>query len=536
MTSPLLHARPATRPVNFDRLLAIGGLTILLLLLVWHLLDLAGYVREALTYRYQLDYGEGIVWQQMRDIMAGKGYAPLQTYPAIVYHYPPVYHVVSSLLAWVSGMDELFAGRTVSILSTVATAWMVGALVNRMISTTEDRRVRMTCAFLAGLFFLCCFPVRMWAPLMRVDMIAGAFGLAGILLGLRAPSRPVAIYGAGLMFVLAMYSKQISFAAPATVFAVLLWTHPRLAIRGIVFSAIISLLALGLLEWQTQGGFLRHVVSYNVNRFDPGLLLDIFVPQLLMHGALVILCCLGCVAAWHALRTAAAVNGLRRAIADQPHLMALAMMLLFFAIKAIMMLGMMKSGSGYNYMIEWLSAVAIFAALAIRPCVERALASPAGTTMEPPSIVLILLAFVVLPVQLSAMYMGLPDHRVLPALASERAPIERMIAASSRPVIADDMTFLLRAGRPVQWESAITAELGVKKVYDQPAFAALVRARCFGFFVIEGRPDETLFKQRYNPQVAAAIAQAYPREQRIGKYYLHWPVRPADGAACRTVH
>ena len=535
MTAPLLHARPATRPVHFDRLLAIGGLTILLLLLAWHLLDLAGYVREALSYRYQLDYGEGIVWQQMRDIMAGRGYAPLQTYPAIVYHYPPVYHVASGLLAWATGMDELFAGRTVSILSTVATAWMVGVLAGRMIPATEDRRVRIICALLAGLFFLSCFPVRMWAPLMRVDMIAGAFGLAGILLGLRAPSRPAAIYGAGLMFVLAMYAKQISFAAPAAVFAVLLWTHPRLAIRGIVFSAIISLLGLGLLEWQTQGGFLRHVVSYNVNRFDPRLLLDIFVPQLLMHGALVILGCLGCVAGWRALRAAAGASGLRRAIAGQPHLMALAMMLLFFAIKAIMMLGMMKSGSGYNYMIEWLSAVAIFAALAIMPCVELALAKPTGTMAQPP-IVLTLLAFAALPVQLFAMYMGLPDHRVLPALASERAPIERMIAASSRPVIADDMTFLLRAGRPVQWESAITAELGAKKVYNQPAFVALVRARCFGFFVNEGRPDETLFKQRYNPQVAAAIAQAYPREQRIGKYYLHWPVRPADGAACRAVH
>ena len=73
MTSPALHLRAATRPANFSRLLMIGGLAILLLLLACHLIELAGYAREALTYRYQLDYGEGIVWQQMRDIMAGKG-------------------------------------------------------------------------------------------------------------------------------------------------------------------------------------------------------------------------------------------------------------------------------------------------------------------------------------------------------------------------------------------------------------------------------------------------------------------------------
>ena len=44
------------------------------------------------------DYGEGIVWQQMRNIVAGQGYTPLGVYPAIVYHYPPVYHLVVHLV------------------------------------------------------------------------------------------------------------------------------------------------------------------------------------------------------------------------------------------------------------------------------------------------------------------------------------------------------------------------------------------------------------------------------------------------------
>ena len=31
----------------------------------------------AIRYPFELDYGEGIVWQQMREMFAGHGYAPI---------------------------------------------------------------------------------------------------------------------------------------------------------------------------------------------------------------------------------------------------------------------------------------------------------------------------------------------------------------------------------------------------------------------------------------------------------------------------
>lgn len=532
-------AVPAGRgatPWSAMRLSAVAGLVLLAALLLWHLADLIGYIVAALRYPYQLDYGEGIVWQQMRDIMGGTGYAPLHIYPAIVYHYPPVYHVASAALAAVAGMDPLYAGRLVSILSTFATAAMAACLAGRVLPDDDSRRVRLICGVLAGLLFLSCYPVRMWAPLMRVDMIAGLFGLVGMVMALRALSRPGWIYGAGLMFVLAMFAKQISVAAPAAVFAILLWTHPRLALRGIVFSAIVSLTALGAMMLLTDGGFLRHVVGHNVNRVDLSLLTGILLPQMAMHGAILALAGVGGAALWSPLRAllgaAGGVAAARQAMARDSRAIAIAMLLIFVVLKTIMLLGMMKSGSGYNYMIEWLSGVVVLAGAGLAPFVRRALGE---VERAGPSLLSGLLLFLALPLQLVALHMGLPDHGVLPALEMERRPIVRSIAASARPVIADDMTFPIRAGQNVRYESAITAELGAKGVYDQAGFARLVQARCFGFFVIEGKLGESPARQRYNPVVADAIAIAYPRERVVGKYRLHYPTSPADTVACRSV-
>ena len=65
------------------------ALGLLLVLLMVDLAKAAHIAAFAIGYPYQLDYGEGIVWQQMINIVAGRGYAPIGVFPAIVYHYPP---------------------------------------------------------------------------------------------------------------------------------------------------------------------------------------------------------------------------------------------------------------------------------------------------------------------------------------------------------------------------------------------------------------------------------------------------------------
>src|SRR5947208_1689779 len=84
---------------------------------------------HAIGFPYQLDYAEGIVWQQMRLVLAGQGYAPIDGFPAIVFHYPPGFHVATGLLAALTGIDQLAAGRALSFASTLLVAGLVAATV-----------------------------------------------------------------------------------------------------------------------------------------------------------------------------------------------------------------------------------------------------------------------------------------------------------------------------------------------------------------------------------------------------------------------
>src|SRR5690606_27104963 len=128
--------------------------------------------------------------------------------------------------------------------------------------------VRVLSGIAAGMLFLCIDAVAKWAPMMRVDSLAGALSLLGILLAIRALERPAAIYGAAAALVLSIYTKQTMIAAPMAVFAVLLFARPALAWRGIVAASVGGLVLLAIALWATDGRFLQHIVLYNVNSID----------------------------------------------------------------------------------------------------------------------------------------------------------------------------------------------------------------------------------------------------------------------------
>jgi hypothetical protein len=524
--------------VPAGRMACLLGLLILSAILLWRAGSFLAYVHAVLFYPYQLDYGEGIVWQQMRDMVRGAAYAPLGVYPAIVYHYPPIFHLTSAGLAALVGMDQLAAGRLVSIISSFSTAYMVALLTVRATPRDVDPLVRNGAAFLAGLLFLNCHPVIMWSALMRVDMLAGALAMAGIVFSLRAMDRPFWIYTASLMFVLSVYTKQISIAAPLSAYSVLLFLRPKVAIRGIIFAIALGFLALAWLVWATSGGFLIHIFLYNINRLTPEILTDVLLMQMLGHAVFLTLGLLGVAASWREIGKTVAgsktLASIRQSISQSPPSVAALMLIIFVALKTVMLLGMMKSGSSYNYMIEWLSGVAIFAGLALMPVIGFAFGRHGGPAHWP--LASMCLVLVGLPVQMLLLPLHFADQQLAERSAASRAPIVRRIVESERPVISDDMTLLIRAGKDVKWEAAITAELGQTGVYDQAAFARLVRAHCFGFFVTEGTIGTMPFIVRYNPPVAAAIAQAYPKEEMVSKFILHVPPIGEDGRHCPLNH
>lgn len=489
-----------------------------LALLLAHLITNAFSALIMIRYPFGIDYGEGIVWQQMRNIMSASGYGPLGVYPAIVYHYPPVFHVTSGLLAKLLGTDELATARTVSWVATFGTAIVIGLTAVRISRRGHERLGSAVAAGLIGMMFLSCEPVAEWAPLMRVDMLACMFTIGGLLLALHAIDRPRLLHAAALCFTLAVYTKQVSIAAPIAAFIGLAAVRPRYAwtLAGITIaqSGLVLLALTGL----THGNFLRHIILYNVNRVSADALLGLVAP-LLSHIVYIGLAFAG------AILLARRILVLWRMRDCNPFGLAGAVTgLVYFMIKTLMLGMVMKSGSSTNYMIEWLAAVTILSGVLIVPAVEAASAcfrdnrqSHARSALLSMTVLaaVTLQAWLLSPVSLSGGQVYAAQRQ------AERAVT--LIRHNTRPVISDDMTLLIRAGRPVQWEPSIAAELGAVGRYDEKSFVRLVRQKRFGLFITEGDRGDRVYDSRYNPAVADAIAAVYPREYRLGRFTIHAP-------------
>ena len=126
----------------------------------------------ALTFGHSLNYGEGVLLDQVRRIQLGEGLYPTFTEaPYLIDNYPPIYPFLASLIPSPEG-SPFFGGRLLSVVATLISATMVALLVRRFSGDA------------AGLFcaaiFLCIPEVNRFAVFMRVDSLGLAFGLVGL--------------------------------------------------------------------------------------------------------------------------------------------------------------------------------------------------------------------------------------------------------------------------------------------------------------------------------------------------------------------
>src|SRR5215469_6302342 len=101
-------------------------------------------------------------------------YGNLQEYPYLVFHYPPVYHLVVHGIALL-GVPWLISGRLVSILSTFALAVIAAAIAYAANSEAKiSENGRRASALVAGLLLISLWPIQKWSDVMRVDLLAVA--------------------------------------------------------------------------------------------------------------------------------------------------------------------------------------------------------------------------------------------------------------------------------------------------------------------------------------------------------------------------
>ncbi len=466
----------------------------------------------ALHFPWALDYGEGIVWQQARDILTPAAYGPIDGWPAIVIHYTPLYHAVSILAAQAFGTDELATGRAVSLASALAAALATGAIAAMIVERSYGAHGRRFAFAAAALLTLTFVPIIDWAPLMRVDMLAMALTLGGLAVGLKAIDRPCLIVVAALLFVAAIYTKQTSIAAPAALFAVLLVLRTRTALIGIATCIVAGLATLFTLNALTDGGFVRHVFLYNVNRID----LTRLVWIVFLFSAHAIYVAVG---GWVAARRVgdlrsryASFTALRGASSDDIRTLVL---LAYLAVNLLLLLLAVKSGSAINYFLEWCYCVAVFVAIGAQ---EKTPPAPG-----PAYVGQIISVGTPLLIAMQAFMTTGHDFHTDPnsRWSNELGVLSREIRAADRPALSEDMVLVLRSGQAVLWEPAIFAELGSNGVWDEKPFIDRIRNREFAFILTSGERGQEKFDQGYNESVARAIEQAYPIRQRYASYVIY---------------
>ena len=495
-----------------------GGVGVLLLIV--GLLHFAWFdlrcARDALAYPFSLDYGEGIVWQQALLIPGPRMYGPIDHLPFIVFHYPPVYHIAARAVMAL-GVDPLTAGRAVSIAATAVILGSIAWLVVDGLAGRVGRSAQLVGAASGALLPLTFRPLAASFNVMRVDMLAIALGFLGVALTVRATRRPAWLMLSMPAFVLSVYAKQTELAAPAAALAVLLMMKPRAAILAGIGGAVLSLGALAWLEWQTAGGFLRHIISYNVNTWS----LHWLVTQLRGQS-------------FYALLLAVAVIGLatlrpRRGAAlqwpyigtsgDWPAVNPIVSLWLLISLAMLtIMLG--KGGSWVNYFIEAMCVCAVPAGMLVG-LGWQAVVAAAGRSET-----VLRLGLICVVLALATMMAERPPLCLVPVedvgLTAVQENLVREIAAQDRPVLCEDMVLSLRAGREVPIEPAIFRELALTGKWDQRRFLDLIDAHAFAFVVIY--PNSSYY--RYTPEVVAAMHRAYPRVETRGPYIVRYP----DGA------
>jgi hypothetical protein len=502
---------------SIGRIRAATGLAVLTMfaLLLWRVWVFGDLSVHALYWPYELDYAEGIVWQQAALIFTSAAYGPIDGFPTIVFHYTPLYHAIASGISALTGADMLYTGRLISIVSTVLMAVVAGAIAKRTSPADASPRIGLIIAGAAGLALFSMYAIVLSGLVMRSDMLAVLLSAMGFWLGLKAFERPALIYAAALCFVAAIYTKQTALPAPAALFAMMLLLRPRLALRGIAACIVLGLIVLAILSVATDGGFVRHIFLYNINR--------IIWPRLGLIGLVV---SMQAPLFWTAL-FAAVFHGrdLQSRWAGKPWQMiaedradvARLGMIFYLITTTLMLITVAKVGSYLNYFVEWLLVVAVVAATALYPAARALFPSGNGaqnTARAAFAAVIVPLAFAVQPLMIERPVFA---HYWSPARAVAVEKLAALVRAADRPVISDEMVMVLRSGKTVVWEPMIFVELASTGLWDERPFVAQIRNGAFAMFITTNDHD-------WSPAVRQAIEDRYPVKRNFANYTAHLPM------------
>lgn len=492
----------------------------------------------------EIDYGEGIVmWQATNVTDWTRAFHPVEIYPHIVFHYTPLFHLVSKLVNHFTG-NLLVAGRLTSILSFVGTCFVGALLTARVLPPGGDRWARFIGALAAGALVFTT-PIWYWACLMRVDALAIFLSVCGVALFVLARRRRALGFVAFVFFVAAVYSKQTSLAAPAACFILALIEKPRYALQLAVFSVSLGLGVLLMLHTATDGLFLRHIITYNQNPY----ILTGLADKLGRHAAPIVaplffatifpfamlyrrmnedISRKGTKAQRSSLETRQRFASLRlsRRLLDTVRLIltrsnferCVLIVGLYFVFAAVLAAATIsKVGAFDNYYLEMDVVMCLLVGLFLGWLIRRDSFRPRRLNM-----VLQMVVIVLFILHTSSNWRQLNWT----ANAYRHPPVEyspevvEYLKRLPDPIYSEDMVVLMQAGKEVPAEPAIISALAMDGKWDETGFVDRIKRGEFSAIVIRNSLQND---QRFSKGVVDAIHARYYQADNIGQFQIYLP-------------
>lgn len=228
-----------------------------ILIALWPVATLVGIFAARFGYPLDLEWCEGGTLLHAHRLLHGE---PLYTGPGEIFApfpYPPVYPALVAALG-AFGLDY-WTGRLVSIL---AIASFAGIVFEQAFRSARGRAAGLAAGGAAVALVAVAFPATGgWYDLVRVDSTMLALAALGAwLAGAERPSVP-RLCGAAVALSLAIYTKQTAalFAIWVVVFVFARDRRDGLRLAAATFG--LCALALGALQWTSDGQFWRWIVS-----------------------------------------------------------------------------------------------------------------------------------------------------------------------------------------------------------------------------------------------------------------------------------
>lgn len=499
-------------PVNWrigaSRYLVQAIFILVVMVIVFHLVLYGMVAYVSLTTPYQFDYGEGYHWYISQLASEGKTvYHDISEEPYITSVYTPVYYFASGGLIALFG-SSIYMGRILSIIATVASAFLIFWIVRRVTGKWAGGAVA------AGLYFASPIVIG-WTTFFRVDMLALFFSLAGIALALKFLGTRKVLWAIPL-FVLAVYTKQTYLAAPIAIILYLFLKDRKLSYWFTGLFAGLCGIIMGIGAALTNGQFFYHSLIYtgaqafsiNWTRFS------YHVTLIFKYGVVV-----------YFLAVYYFLGKLFRRETD--------LLGIYFLVATLIMLFLIgKNGSWVNYGLESYAVACILTGIVFEMGIAKVkVLKDAMANFARSAVLGILLLTLLIPFN-----WAVPR---LPAEESEYPIVMQYIRETDGPIICEDASLLVSAGKDVIWEPSVfvqggLAERGSEPTWNQAQFVSDIETGRFLLIILEYdilefyNPDRNFLcdpsHERLTPEMAGAIRDNYRLKDATGRFWVYEPI------------